>query len=662
MDSFTITLTEQNQILTVEPRKLALGSQYDNEVQRLVFVRPAGRESDELIVYFSSLYVSIDPINIGMENQLVLTERITKFQKLDMQVAFLQNNTALKHSDKMEIVLRPSIKSGLQAIQTGTDAIGQIQKKAFTGAEVSDGVLSFMNVKGVEVASVTLPTPVGGVPEAPADGKTYGRKDENWAEVTGGVFEITTTTPVTGVPNGKLLGVQDGKVAAVDASQGGSVTPDTATAGLIWGTHLTTDKNNTIGEISGSGTIYDRRIMLFGDSITAGALWRTPFAPLILAKNIDNLAIGGATWRDGANAVLDGNPVVNGASNMIANQVQKVINNIDDYQVPEIVIFYAGVNDSYGAAHSAENINQYYVNDGASIPLSSLDRKNLASAIRWSVETVRNLYPYAHILLVTPYQVAIGKATYNILKSTRDVIMESALRLGAPCIDLFNTSGIYSGFEANGAAGRYLSDGLHPNTEGGRVIANRIFDAVRGLSFPYREITPKYNMIKNADFSNGTTNWITGVTSTITAAGGVLTQTVGPTFSATSFSSRQEGIAYIPGHKYYLRIMMKSDLLNSDQFSARWFSATAANTSIGWFTTKTDDWTMLSAVATAVEGWNRMNMVTQFKASTTTPRGQTMQYKEPMVIDLTALYGAGNEPTVEYLNGQIRFFTESMEV
>lgn|GEM_PF-6311651 len=476
------------------------------------------------------------------------------------------------------------------------------------------------------------------------------------------ISELTLDTLVTGIPNGKLLGVQDGKVAAVDASQGGTITPTTPASGFVWGTQLAASEDNSITEIKGSGTIYDRRIMLFGDSITAGALWRTPFAPLILAKNIDNLAVGGATWRDGANAVLDGNPVLNGASNMIANQVQKVINNIDSYQIPEIIIFFAGINDSYGTAHSAENIDQYYVSGGEYIPLDDLDRKVLASAIRWSVETVRNLYPYAHILLVTPYQVSIGKAGYATLKSTRDVIVESALCLGAPCIDLFNTSGIYRGFEISGAAGRYLSDGLHPNTEGGRVIANRIFDAVRGLSFPYREITPRYNMIKNADFSNGTTNWITGVTSTITAAGGVLTQTVGSTFSSASFSTRQEGVAYIPGHKYYLRIMMKSDLLNSDQFSARWFSASSANTSIGWFTTKTDDWTMLSAVTTAVEGWDRMNMVTQFKAATTVPRGQTMQYKEPMVIDLTVLYGEGNEPTAAYLDSQIPFFADTSEM
>jgi lysophospholipase L1-like esterase len=420
---------------------------------------------------------------------------------------------------------------------------------------------------------------------------------------------------------------------------------------------LMSGSDGRISEVKDSGTYYGQHIWISGDSISAMNTWWNVFNTHAFAKSITNLAVSGATWRDKANTVLDGNPTESSpSSNTISNQVQKLVNNAGSYPVPDVVIFFAGLNDAYGTPYSADNIDQHYISDGAYIPLEDLDRKNLAAAIRWSVETVRGLYPYAHVILVAPYQTALGMRDYSIVSSIRDVIEASAIRLSTPFVDLLKNSGIYGPFESNGAQGRYLADGIHLNGEGRDLVGLRIFDVVKGLSFPYREIGQKANLLENADFADGATGWSAGTSSTLAASGGVLTQTVGSAFNNSLFLLRQTPVTYITGHKYYFRLSIKSDLIVSDEFKALWFTAVPTNAYTTQFTQKSGDWLTVSVIMAATESFNQFTLFTQFNAATTMPVGHTVQYKEPMLLDLTAIYGAGNEPSTRFLDGKIRFF------
>ena len=45
-----------------------------------------------------------------------------------------------------------------------------------------------------------------------------------------------------------------------------------------------------------------------------------------------------------------------------------------------------------------------------------------------------------------------------------------AERMSVGVIDAFYKSGIYSRYEVNGSNGKYLADGLHPNTDGAKVL------------------------------------------------------------------------------------------------------------------------------------------------------------------------------------------------
>jgi hypothetical protein len=69
----------------------------------------------------------------------------------------------------------------------------------------NDGILT----KAAQIAAKVLPTRFalggggsggGGIPEAPIDGKTYGRKDAGWTQVTGGTGGGIPEAPNDGNP------------------------------------------------------------------------------------------------------------------------------------------------------------------------------------------------------------------------------------------------------------------------------------------------------------------------------------------------------------------------------------------------------------------------------------------------------------------------------
>ena len=91
-------------------------------------------------------------------------------------------------------------------------------------------------------------------------------------------------------------------------------------------------------------------------------------------------------------------------------------------------------------------------------------------AIRYSVEKLQTTYPNAQIFLCTPIQSVVGSRTYQNQLSKRNSIIEVANRLSIPYIDTFNC-GIYSAYEIENSNGKYLYDGLHPNVDGAKKIA-----------------------------------------------------------------------------------------------------------------------------------------------------------------------------------------------
>lgn len=227
----------------------------------------------------------------------------------------------------------------------------------------------------------------------------------------------------------------------------------------------------------------EKRILFMGDSIThltGDRAWTKYFNEIIDPNFSINISVSGATWQDKNGTVYDGNPVFNGAdnntNNVIGNQVQKVINAVansdPDYDNFTDIIIAAGTNggDTVYTQDDVKQIDNQFYNGGSIVPLETVDRKTWAGAMRYTYEKLRELYPNANIIFCTPIQAYDGTRPYSSIRSKSIMIHEIAKRLSDVfVIDSFEC-GIFSLYEKNNSNGKYLLDGLHPNTDGAKKL------------------------------------------------------------------------------------------------------------------------------------------------------------------------------------------------
>jgi lysophospholipase L1-like esterase len=214
-------------------------------------------------------------------------------------------------------------------------------------------------------------------------------------------------------------------------------------------------------------TLKGKKIMFFGDSITdtevvKSSKYVTPLLKYTGMVKVGNLAISGSYLYHPTDYALDGNPTET-ANKSVPNQVQKVLNNSADYDTPDIIFIFAGTNGNVSVANLDET--QFA---GA---VENCDLTTFSGAMRWIYEKLMSLYPNALVVFVTPLQSAKTDRPYSDMLIRRNGIIENCERLALDYIDAFRVSGIYSGLEFNNANGKYLSDGLHPNTDGGVKLA-----------------------------------------------------------------------------------------------------------------------------------------------------------------------------------------------
>ena len=260
-----------------------------------------------------------------------------------------------------------------------------------------------------------------------------------------------------------------------------------------------------LNEVSTKGCVF----MSLGDSITTESYYVPKLRDILQPSKYYNLAVAGAWWADREGTVYDGNPQFNGAdnnvNNVIGNQVQKIINNPTLYaDAPDIIIISAGTNDSENmrVANNAtiqeirEAIDANYRNEAGVIPVTepTFDendtyhsyRKTIGGAMRYCVNRLQELFPRAKIYILTPIQGCYASRDYaSSIATKQEYISESAKHLGVPVIHVGEECGISADFEYEGAmwngptgyherSGRDLIDGLHPNTNGSKKMADYI--------------------------------------------------------------------------------------------------------------------------------------------------------------------------------------------
>lgn len=205
-------------------------------------------------------------------------------------------------------------------------------------------------------------------------------------------------------------------------------------------------------------------ILIFGDSITETATvsddgtsyvegtrsnWPKFAKGIMQLGTMVNFAKSGAAYKDRAGVE---------ERQKISVQISSAISS---GRTGQIIVISAGTNDGDSSIGSYET--------AMSKPtLDSLDRTNLYEAIRWAMWKIRSTYKDAICFAATPIQ----RADREPIQDLRNAIIRMANRYDFIVIDAGSESGIIRENQVWEAEGNDLYDGLHPNINGQKKMAN----------------------------------------------------------------------------------------------------------------------------------------------------------------------------------------------
>lgn len=261
-------------------------------------------------------------------------------------------------------------------------------------------------------------------------------------------------------------------------------------------------------------SLYDKVVYVLGDSIPyLSGSWVDSLAKKTGAEKVVNCSRAGATWawresyesywtselltkeivpivsQDGKTISFDANekmtngniPINNSNYTYINNEVafmQRLIQ--EGYDEPDVIIISCGINDtaSYTEVYSDELFEKKFYTDRDSLDDSV--KKTLGGGLRANLEALKSLYPNAIIIVSTPIQSAYAYLRPYI-PNTCMWIEKMAEYYSIPVIDAYSESGILAEFEkgwesnsytGDGTEGKYLFDGLHPNSDGYQLLSD----------------------------------------------------------------------------------------------------------------------------------------------------------------------------------------------
>lgn len=230
-----------------------------------------------------------------------------------------------------------------------------------------------------------------------------------------------------------------------------------------------------------------KRVLFMGDSITALYMcdrgWPRYFCEMTEPSFHASVAVAGSHWCDYKDTVYDGDPVYRSGhnpNNTMGNQVeklklQKAAGN-SEYSDFDVIIIACGTNDSMPESNEVTDA-QFYVN-GECVPLEKANRHTWGGSMRYVSESLYELYPNAHQFVCTPIQADENVRSFRSILEKGRVTKELAARLSIRYIDTLYC-GIYGRYEKWENNGRSLVDGLHPNENGARQMANFIAMAIK---------------------------------------------------------------------------------------------------------------------------------------------------------------------------------------
>lgn len=238
-----------------------------------------------------------------------------------------------------------------------------------------------------------------------------------------------------------------------------------------------------------------------GDSITAGNQWSYYATQYLGFANHHNVAVVSATFSDrtqkyegvtyvtqnyddpdfagisgGWQPTTDPVEIQKRCNNCARVHVQKFISEVTagTYPVPDIFVFAMGTNDgTIGTIEDA--LNGKDAND-----LSAEVRRTMAGGARWAIQKIIETYPNCRVYVSAPIQRADETANEKGLQKT-DILRGICNGLSVGFFNTFGECGITEKLETG--TGRYLRDGLHPDTEGQKLMGRYLAKEIRNNYF-----------------------------------------------------------------------------------------------------------------------------------------------------------------------------------
>lgn len=271
---------------------------------------------------------------------------------------------------------------------------------------------------------------------------------------------------------------------------------------LIEGTFNGNLLYNELISIDHSGPIFEHKIKkkdllpdftslvmgVDGDSITEGNQWSKYVADILGVAAHQNVGVGSARYAckqvvyngvtyttqeyDDPNfaGIAPGTITIDSpeaaqktANNVARCHIGKFIANVTagTYSVPDIFCFAFGTNDS---VPTDDQVNAAI--SGSALP-SIADSLDMAGGLRYAVQKIMQTYPNCKIFILLPIQSANATRNANNLLKI-EAIKKVARAMSVTVIDMYSNCGIAGLLETG--TGPYLSDGLHPNDAGRKLM------------------------------------------------------------------------------------------------------------------------------------------------------------------------------------------------
>lgn len=168
------------------------------------------------------------------------------------------------------------------------------------------------------------------------------------------------------------------------------------------------------------------------------------------------------------------------------------------------------------------------------------------------------------------------------------------------------------------------------------------------------------NLVPNGDFSNGTTGWSASDSVNTVSANTLINTGNGAQTFPTAFAD--SAVQSAIGKKVYVCAQMRVTNANCSSMQVMIDGATAGdNQTIFLNNPVQNTWYKISGVLTQpsnVSGVIRLKLIHQY-ADSATANGKVMESKYIIAIDLTNVFGAGNEPTAAQMDRLLTQFPNS---